>query len=516
MERFLLTAVCCLAAAGCGNGERSQRGPAPAETAFPIATETPPAELSRTAAAGPGAAPGSTFPPEEHRQPGAIATEAVAGPAPPKPAAAQQPPHPAKFAESLQEVLTLEQDAEFSQALKRCQQTRSDFAKHPDAPGLGKIITRLREEKRAAPGLMFALQKLESGDDTEVAVAAEQFRDGGEAGRVILRKMVRQRSDKIAREAAGILIELDDVQSLPLFVKKLQESPESKLAEVLVAGLCSLADRADAAEFAGLYPFVKDDSGFEWRRLVPLLRVTLQKTCGGDKAKFNELVADPDAFARLASYLEAALASEDEKVFDWAMENFAPFAAEVPGLKGSYFEGRDFGKLVHEQLDFKVDVSKRGFPFPDGSEDGISAKWSGSLLVQNPGKYTFHCAGTGGRRLWLDDQLLIDVLSIKGDKKDKKKSTVMIELFAGSHPLKIEFSHHTGPCRVKLFWSGPGIKRELISRNVLRTVPWTGMKTAAAPQPKQPAKKNVLRKKPPKLPAQGKPPKAGKRRKDSN
>jgi len=101
----------------------------------------------------------------------------------------------------------------------------------------------------------------------------------------------------------------------------------------------------------------------------------------------------------------------------WASQYGYTFGSTVAGLRGEYFEGVNFDKLVHERVDPAVgfcsppetapsqsDVPQTiKLPFENAALEHVSARWTGELLVPRPGSYTFHVASDDGYRLWIDD-----------------------------------------------------------------------------------------------------------------
>jgi mono/diheme cytochrome c family protein len=92
--------------------------------------------------------------------------------------------------------------------------------------------------------------------------------------------------------------------------------------------------------------------------------------------------------------------------------------------------------------------------------DALTARWTGLLLVQEPGRYQFFATSSGPLALWLGDRR---VLEGSGDSVRGKP----VELGAGFTPIRLEFRHAGGPARVAVDWSGPSFRRERVPPRLL-------------------------------------------------
>jgi hypothetical protein len=99
-------------------------------------------------------------------------------------------------------------------------------------------------------------------------------------------------------------------------------------------------------------------------------------------------------------------------------------------------------------------------------------RWTGFLRVAKPGGYTFFCTSDDGKRLWIDDQLLIDDWKNQAATEQKAR----VNLAAGHHTIKLEYFNGGGEATIELSWKGPGMRqKELLTSDVLSTKPWPGM-----------------------------------------
>jgi hypothetical protein len=109
--------------------------------------------------------------------------------------------------------------------------------------------------------------------------------------------------------------------------------------------------------------------------------------------------------------------------------------------------------------------------------DGFSARWVGEILVARDGEYEFE-ADT-------DDRVLLrvagkTVLDARGPSSRKRRGRA--ELAAGWLPIEVLFHHGRGPARLHVWWSGPGLSRQIVSARRTRTVPHGSILTEAAPR----------------------------------
>jgi hypothetical protein len=275
------------------------------------------------------------------------------------------------------------------------------------------------------------------------------------AGRVLL--LARERLQALAGEAPaqGDLLEL-----LLAAGRKVRRRAADDLA--------AATDALPAATLRRLYAAVREDQTFRHRHLAGILLTALRERAEGEAGPFGTLLEDADAFAVLEAYVGRAIDSEDPEIAAWGTGYGGLFGLYVRGLRGQYFHGTDFQKLVHQQRDATISVKNRAFPYPDGRQDEISVRWEGQVRAPRAGTYTFHSASDDGQRLWIDGELIIDDWTHHAVQE--KSATV--ELTAGWHDLRHEFFQGGGGAEVHLRWSGPGIERQIIPPDHFRTLPW--------------------------------------------
>ncbi|MDD7885382.1 RICIN domain-containing protein [Flavivirga sp. 57AJ16] len=141
------------------------------------------------------------------------------------------------------------------------------------------------------------------------------------------------------------------------------------------------------------------------------------------------------------------------------MPDLNPTIGSGTGLLGNYFNGMNFETLVFSRTDTTIDFDW-AFNSPDGSvyQDQFSVRWSGLVQPKYSGVYTFYVTSNNGRRLWVNDELIIDKWT-----EDVGQYTGEIYLTAGQkYNLKLEYYENGSAANCKLEWSNFMQGREVI------------------------------------------------------
>ncbi|MEZ5424870.1 MAG: glycoside hydrolase family 3 C-terminal domain-containing protein [Pyrinomonadaceae bacterium] len=142
-----------------------------------------------------------------------------------------------------------------------------------------------------------------------------------------------------------------------------------------------------------------------------------------------------------------------------ALEDTKPIPAEnlrTPdgasnGLSGDYFANMDFEgepafTRVDQQLNFRWATGSPAEGFPG---DKFSNRWTGFLVADVSGRYSISLSSNDGGRLYLDDQLIVDVW---GDHATLT-GTAVIELKAGErHKIRVDHYESIGNADLVLGW----------------------------------------------------------------
>ena len=139
--------------------------------------------------------------------------------------------------------------------------------------------------------------------------------------------------------------------------------------------------------------------------------------------------------------------------------------AALPGLKGEYFNNKTLtGDPVLTRTDGTVDFAWGGAPDPALPADNFSVRWTGSVLADYSGTYTFYVTGDDGVRLWVNSQQLVDQWKDQGPTE----YSGTIELSAGrKYDVKLEYYESGGGAEARLKWSHASVPKAVIPQDHL-------------------------------------------------
>lgn len=135
------------------------------------------------------------------------------------------------------------------------------------------------------------------------------------------------------------------------------------------------------------------------------------------------------------------------------------------GLSGEYFNGMNFNTFRFSRNDETVNFNwGNGSPDYRVNTDSFSVRWTGKIQPQYSEVYTFHVNSDNGRRLWINNQLIID----QWIDDWGVEYTGTISLTAGQqYDIRLEYFEHNGGAGCKLEWSSPSLAREVVPQNRL-------------------------------------------------
>ena len=140
----------------------------------------------------------------------------------------------------------------------------------------------------------------------------------------------------------------------------------------------------------------------------------------------------------------------------------------IPGIQVDYFEENP-GNVALETLakltpkasgivpEIKIDVPQLG------RRDAFALRFSGSILIDKGGDYTFFIVSDDGSRVYLDGKLLINNDGLHG--MVEKSATV--KLSPGPHEFMVTYFDNGGSDGLNVTYSGPGIRRQKIPADKL-------------------------------------------------
>ena len=135
------------------------------------------------------------------------------------------------------------------------------------------------------------------------------------------------------------------------------------------------------------------------------------------------------------------------------------------GLRGDYYTGMNFERLVLTRIDPQVDFRWGGDePDPTVGADQFSVRWTGEVEVLFTETYTFYTRTNDGSRLWVDGQQLIDDWTTHG----AVENSGTIDLVAGqTYSIVMEYFENIEGAIAELRWSSPSTPKEIIPEAAL-------------------------------------------------
>ncbi|MCW0218643.1 MAG: putative Ig domain-containing protein, partial [Prosthecobacter sp.] len=137
-------------------------------------------------------------------------------------------------------------------------------------------------------------------------------------------------------------------------------------------------------------------------------------------------------------------------------------ADPVIGLKGEYYSGMNFNTLLLTRNDAAVNFDwGYGAPADGLPTDVFSVRWTGKVVPQTTGGYTFQITSDDGFRLWVNNVLVIDQWKDQGPTN----YAALVNLTAGTEvPIKAEFYENGGGAVARLYWNGPGFTSQPLTQ----------------------------------------------------
>ncbi len=133
----------------------------------------------------------------------------------------------------------------------------------------------------------------------------------------------------------------------------------------------------------------------------------------------------------------------------------------VGGLKGEYFNGPNFERKAHTQVDRQIDFNWFGqSPAPGVQAEYFSVRWTGKLYAPVGGKYRFTATVDDGVRIWVGGKKVID----EWRKQDDTRFVGEISLAANRlYDLRVEYYNDWKGSVISVFWEPPTEKKTFLS-----------------------------------------------------
>ncbi|KAA6302985.1 MAG: Protective antigen [Candidatus Ordinivivax streblomastigis] len=148
------------------------------------------------------------------------------------------------------------------------------------------------------------------------------------------------------------------------------------------------------------------------------------------------------------------------------------------GLTGAYYNGLNFGILCDTRIDPTINFDwGTGKPNPKTNADNVSVRWQGKIEPRVDDEYTFYVNSDNGRRLWINDQLIIDKWI--DDYGIEYSGTITLQ--AGQrYTIKLEYFESTGGAYCRLEWLSTRQPREIVPRSQLYSLDYSGIENPKA------------------------------------
>jgi hypothetical protein len=211
------------------------------------------------------------------------------------------------------------------------------------------------------------------------------------------------------------------------------------------------------------------------RREAASVLVTAYDTrCKGSVDAYNQLVGAPDGFTALRDYVERSFLSTNPQVVTWACQQGGSLIGSFNTAIARYYADTEFGNLSYERPETQIALADYDKPpFPGGTANNFSARWTGLLEIPKAGKYTFHASADDGGSLSVDTQVLTGVFS--------SGTNMTIELQPGRVPISAELVQRQHGYNIRVEMQGPDMPRRVVDSEVLRCPPWSDAALALRP-----------------------------------
>lgn len=146
-----------------------------------------------------------------------------------------------------------------------------------------------------------------------------------------------------------------------------------------------------------------------------------------------------------------------------------------PGLRFRLFAGDDFQHVVRSGVHESLHVAHDRAAWPADLELPFSMRWTGALIAPEDGLYRLRLLSSGGVRLWLDDELLLEQWP---DHRPDRITSRAVELEAGELvSLRVDYLQQKDASRVSLEWSRPSSAAAVryVGERLLRAVAEDGL-----------------------------------------
>ena len=141
------------------------------------------------------------------------------------------------------------------------------------------------------------------------------------------------------------------------------------------------------------------------------------------------------------------------------------FGGSGIGLSAFYYEGQNFETFKVCRTDARIDFNwGNGSPDPKIPVDNFSAQWKGNINVPVSGEYTFYITSDNGRRLMIDNKLVIDKWVSDWDIEYSGKITLQAGV---NYPIELDYFEEKGGANIIFEWSHALIPKSIVPADYL-------------------------------------------------
>jgi glucose/arabinose dehydrogenase len=135
------------------------------------------------------------------------------------------------------------------------------------------------------------------------------------------------------------------------------------------------------------------------------------------------------------------------------------------GLKGEYFDNRDFTNLILTRNDSTVNFDwGNGSPDSRIGTDTFSVRWTGQVQPLYTETYTFSTTTDDGLQLYVDDRLIID--NLRDQSPTERTGTITLQ--AGQkYNIRMDYYENGGGAVARLAWASPSQVKQIIPQSQL-------------------------------------------------
>jgi hypothetical protein len=189
-------------------------------------------------------------------------------------------------------------------------------------------------------------------------------------------------------------------------------------------------------------------------------------------SSFSEKMIKP--VSSMSSALICQVDMQNQPNVLWQLEPVPPLSDGTGnGLSAEYYNGLNFNTLRAEQIDATINFNwGTAKPHPNVNADNVSIRWQGTIEPRSTEEYTFYVNSDNGRRLWIDNQLIIDKWI---DDYDIEYSGTANLQAGQSYNIKLEYFESTGGAYCRLEWISPKQPREIVPQSQLYSMDRTGL-----------------------------------------